>query len=258
VPDRNIRGIKPVRATQPNAARNPTPRAPTTGTCAESSRGEGGSCGCRSRRLARGVVHERGRGEDRADDLRCRTTRGRRSIPATRSRSRSEQRPDFRRSDLRGCSARSGAPSGGRRWRGSASSTFPSSRTTDTSSSRATKRAAPVAGCTDLPSGWRSPSTASTAARGRSSAIGTTPVRSRRRGRCARAWSTCCSTSGSISGRLPASTPAARGLIFRGGTATPDLIPRMLHSRRALGARWPRLHRPLGWRRSAGGALAAP
>jgi hypothetical protein len=39
-----------------------------------------------------------------------------------------------------------------------------------------------------------------------------------------------------ISARLPASTPAARAPIFRGGAATHDLIPRMLQPRRALSA----------------------
>jgi hypothetical protein len=104
---RNIRRIKSP------ASRNPAAPAPTTGTCA--SRHEEDSCGCRSRWRTNGVVRERGQAESREADLRCHTARGPRSTPDIRSRSRSESHRGFRRSDRRGCSARSDAPSGGRR-----------------------------------------------------------------------------------------------------------------------------------------------
>src|SRR6185312_16232191 len=85
-PARGGRKISPVFSAGPGGTsaesspagatrRNPAPRAPTNGTCAESSRVEGGSCGCRSRWPAGGVVPERGRGESRAADLPCPTTR---------------------------------------------------------------------------------------------------------------------------------------------------------------------------------------
>ena len=78
------------------------------------------------------------------------------------------------------------------------------------------------------------------------SAIGITPDRSRRRDRCGRAWSTCCSTSGSTSVPPRASTRGARDTIFSGGR--PRRWPRM--------PRRPRPCRAPGWRASAGGARA--
>ena len=89
------------------------------GTCAESSRHDGGSCSCPSGWHARGGALARAPGESRAAVLRCRTTRERRSIPDTLCRSPSVGRPDCRRSARRACSGRSGAPSLGRRSTGS-------------------------------------------------------------------------------------------------------------------------------------------
>jgi len=84
-------------------------------TCAESSRGEVGRCGCRSRRPGPGAGPARARGESRAGDPRCPTPPGPRSTPAVPCRSRSGQRPACRPFDQRGCSARSDAPSHGLR-----------------------------------------------------------------------------------------------------------------------------------------------
>jgi len=61
------------------------------GTCAQSSRNDRGSCGCRSRRPERGAGLARGPAESRAADLRCRTSPGPRLNRATQSRSPSEQ-----------------------------------------------------------------------------------------------------------------------------------------------------------------------
>ena len=117
---------------------------------------------------------------------------------------------------------------------------------TGTSSSRGMRRAAPAAACTGWRSGWRSRSTAPSAAQGRSSAIGITPERSRRRGTCGPAWSTCCSTSGSTSAPPRASIRGARVRTSRGGI-TPRLPPT---------SRRPRPSRRPGWRASDGGARA--
>ena len=87
---------------------------------------------------------------------------------------------------------------------------------------------------------------ASSAARVRSWAIVTTSVRSRRRGRRGRAWSTCYSTSASISARPPASTRGARVPISPGGTEPQRLRP----------ARPPRFSPRRGWRPSVGSARA--
>src|SRR5450631_2241792 len=107
-------------------------------------------------------------------------------------------------------------------------------------------RAAPAAACTGSPSDWPWRSIACSAAGGRWWAIGITPARSRRRGRRARAWSTCCSTSGSTCVRPRASTHGAPGPTFRGGSV----------DRRQRSSRRPRPRRPPGWPAPAGGALA--
>jgi hypothetical protein len=64
------------------------------------------------------------------------------------------------------------------------------------------------------------------------------------RDRRGRAWSTCCSTSGSTSAPPRASTRGARGPIFRGGSAR----------RRSRRSRRPRPSHVPGWRVSAGGS----
>ena len=81
---------------------------------------------------------------------------------------------------------------------------------------------------------------------GRRKVVAITPARSRRRGRRARAWSTCCSTSGSTCVRPRASTHGAPGPTFQGGSE--DRNPRS--------SRRPRPCRPPGWRALAGGAPA--
>ena len=105
--DMRLNQVNP--ATQPNAARA------DNGTCAESSESEVGRCGCRSRWPGLGAGLARARGESRGGDLRCLTPRGPRSTLGVPCKSRSGQRPGCRHFDQRGCSARSGAPSRGRR-----------------------------------------------------------------------------------------------------------------------------------------------
>jgi len=90
---------------QAEAAAQPDAAGADKETCAESSRGEVGRCGCRSRRPGPGAGPARARGESRAGDPRCPTPPGPRSTPAVPCRSRSGQRPACRPFDQRGCSA---------------------------------------------------------------------------------------------------------------------------------------------------------
>ena len=77
--------------------------------------GRAGRCGCPSRRRERGAGLGRGPDGSRAADRRCRTSRDPRSTRDIRCRSPSERRRGCRRFAPPGCSARSGAPSPGRR-----------------------------------------------------------------------------------------------------------------------------------------------
>jgi hypothetical protein len=149
----NIRGIKSVRATQPALS------APTNGTCAESSRDEDGSCGCFQ--VASAGWCTKGAGESREADLPCRTTRAKVDPDTMQVTIQQRPGPSFR-------SARcSGAPA---RHRAGVGRSIPRDPLLHPAGPRAlhrrgTRRDEPVAACTGSPSGWRSPSIVSSAAR---------------------------------------------------------------------------------------------
>ena len=154
-------------AAQPDAA------SADNGTCAESSRDEVGRCGCRSKRPRPGA----GPGASEAA-----------GAPFDAPRRPAKNRPAVHRAiTIRatpGCHRliSAGVRRAPRRYRAgfgqslSGDPFFNAGRTTGTSSSRGMRRGAPAAACTASQSGWRSRSTAPSAAEGRSSATSITPT----------------------------------------------------------------------------------
>ena len=194
----------------------------------------------------RGAALARAPGESRAAARRCRTTRDRRSTRDSRCRSPSERRRGCRRFARPASSERSGAPSRGRRSTGFRVIHFSIQQDHGHFIVEGDEARRARGGMHGL--AIRLALAVNRALGRKGQVVGdryharplTTPRQMRT------AWSTCCSTSASTSARPRASTRAARGRTFRGGSARPRSQTRPRRRRR----------RSRGWRASAGDARA--